>query len=276
MKAQNTTCQCLCGYCVGKGVGGGSTGDFLGGAARGTGPGRLPSPGVRRRTPPPSLPLLTVPQTAPQPIILCEERVCAGQECTRPLGCGGDGGTMSGGEATGTSLPVWQTLKGLSSREACHSPTSPSLRPSPLASTSVAERLARRGSCPPVASLAPTLTPGLVPALAPIITPAISPALTPCSPREVVPPKLIIPEGDGSGGLYNGSVASPTSATGEEGGGRAGWGPPSSSTTSTSLSNANLALQHHSNKHVVSNNSLSFAASPKEERDGDETPSVFR
>ncbi|KAK4297352.1 hypothetical protein Pmani_030232 [Petrolisthes manimaculis] len=183
---------------------------------------------------------------------------------------------MSGGEVTGTSLPVWQTLKGLSSRDACHSPTSPGLRPALRASTSVAERLARRGSCPPVTSLVSNLAPALAPALAPVITPAISPAITPsCSPRDVVPPKLVIPEGDVSGGLYNGSVASPISATGEEGGGRVGWGPPSSSTTSTSLSNANLALQHHNNKHVVSNNSLSFAASPKEER-GDETPSVFR
>ncbi|KAK8740761.1 hypothetical protein OTU49_002691 [Cherax quadricarinatus] len=176
---------------------------------------------------------------------------------------------VSGGEAAGPVLPVWQTLKGLSSRDVqCSSPTSPGYQQqqqqqqqqSVHGSNMAAERLARRDSCPldaPSSSSFPY--PGRNPPL----------------------PQLLIPEGDRSPGLLNGSVAPPLSAppivsTGE-GPARPLWGPPSSSTTSTSLSNTNLALHNNNNNnnHVVSNNNVSYATSPKEEEEDVETPSVF-
>lgn len=180
---------------------------------------------------------------------------------------------VSGGEGAG---PVWQTLKGLSSRDAsCGSPTSPGphqqqqqsqsqqqqQQRGPQISSAAAERLARRDSCPLDAPLS-------------------------CPPREVTLPHLILPEGDRSPVLYNGSVATPVSAppttVSGEGGGRTPWGPPSSSTTSTSLSNTNLALQKNAsatpNNMMLSNNNLSvtYATSPKDEEPETETPSVFR
>ncbi|XP_045596107.2 ATP-sensitive inward rectifier potassium channel 12 isoform X3 [Procambarus clarkii] len=167
---------------------------------------------------------------------------------------------VSGGEAAGPVLPVWQTLKGLSSRDVqCTSPTTAGFQHPQQrgvhGSSMAAERLARRDSCPlevPSSSSSyPVRNSGL--------------------------PHLLIPEGDRSPGLLNGSVAPPLSAppivSAGEGPSRLPWGPTSSSTTSTSLSNTNLAL-HHNNNHIVSNN-VSYAASPKEEEDL-ETPSVFR
>ena len=226
---------------------------------------KLPSPTLRKRPPPHSLPLLSLPCTGPPPGTVCE-----GQACGRPRGCGcaGDVGMkVSGGEGAG---PVWQTLKGLSSRDvSCGSPTSPGPHQQQQQrglqrSNTAAERLAHRNSCPLDAS-----------------------SSSPRPLKEVTLPHLILPEGDRSPVLYNGSVATPVSAppitASGDCSGRTPWGPPSSSTTSTSLSNTNLAL--HKSTIVTPNNMLhtniTNVTSPKdEEPEADtpevETPSVFR
>ncbi|MPC33456.1 hypothetical protein E2C01_026806 [Portunus trituberculatus] len=238
--------------------------------------GRLPSPTLRKRPPPPSLPLLSLPDTGPP-----SGTVCEGQACGRPrgCGCGGDVGMkVSGGEGAGPAGPVWQTLKGLSSRESsCGSPTSPGPQQQQQlqqqqrglqSSNAVAERLARRDSCPLDASSSSS------------------------RPKEVTLPHLILPEGDRSPVLYNGSVATPVSAppitASGDVGGRTPWGPPSSSTTSTSLSNTNLTLHKNAavtpNNMLLTNNNIGNATttSPKDDETPTadtpeaETPSVFR
>lgn len=223
---------------------------------------RVTSSGVLGRAALLSLPLLSLTPAAPQPSSVCEGRLCEGRACGRPRGCGGDGGMdVSGGEAAAAG-PVWQTLKGLSSRDVqCSSPTTTSppgqQGPRPMAqllgSDLAAERLARRASCP---LEAPTSL---------------------YSPKDPGPPQLVIPDTDRSQGLLNGSPAVPLSASPGEGPNRSPWGPPSSSTTSTSLSNTNLAL-HNNNNHFLSNNNINYATSPKEEEEDQElgTPSVFR
>ncbi|XP_068247370.1 ATP-sensitive inward rectifier potassium channel 12-like [Palaemon carinicauda] len=183
---------------------------------------------------------------------------------------------VSGSEAAGGPvLPVWQTLKGLSSRDAsCTSPgsSSPGTQQQQhcslqVGSSTAAERLARRDSCPMDASA----------------TPSPYPATTEASPF----PQLVIPEGDRALSLLNGSAAPPLSAPPTEPAGevaaRTPWGPPSSSTTSTSLSNTNLALHNNNNNNnnnntVISNNNVTYATSAKEEPEDDEeddTPHVF-
>ncbi|XP_042884249.1 G protein-activated inward rectifier potassium channel 3-like isoform X1 [Penaeus japonicus] len=183
----------------------------------------------------------------------------------------------SSDEAAGPVLPVWQTLKGLSSRDVqCSgSPTNgtpgntaPAAITSPGASqpnrsvqgsSLAAERLARRDSDP---SEAP------------------SPS-SPFPPPRIEPPNfLMTPDGERSPSMANGSAGPPLSAPpvlpGNEAHKRAPWGPPSSSTTSTSLSNTNLTLHNNNNNNtVVSNNSINYAASPKEERPDEEASHVF-
>ncbi|XP_045116795.1 ATP-sensitive inward rectifier potassium channel 12-like isoform X3 [Portunus trituberculatus] len=185
---------------------------------------------------------------------------------------------VSGGEGAGPAGPVWQTLKGLSSRESsCGSPTSPGPQQQQQlqqqqrglqSSNAVAERLARRDSCPLDASSSSS------------------------RPKEVTLPHLILPEGDRSPVLYNGSVATPVSAppitASGDVGGRTPWGPPSSSTTSTSLSNTNLTLHKNAavtpNNMLLTNNNIGNATttSPKDDETPTadtpeaETPSVFR
>ncbi|XP_047469099.1 rho GTPase-activating protein gacO-like [Penaeus chinensis] len=244
-----------------------------------------PSRGLLRSAPPllSSLPLLELPRPAHDSGTVCEGRVCEGKACGRPRGCSGDGGMKaSSEEAAGPVLPVWQTLKGLSSRDVQCSGSPTSTAPGSAAPAAVTSP----GASHPHRSLqASSLAAERLARLDTEPSEAPSPS-SPFPPPRIEPPNfLMTPEGERSPSMANGSAGPPLSAPpvlpGNEAHKRAPWGPPSSSTTSTSLSNTNLTLHNNNNNNnnnntVVSNNSINYAASPKEERPDEEASHVFR